>query len=240
MTTQPQTPAGVLLVDKPTGPTSMAVCARVRWLLRQGGAPKRIKVGHAGTLDPMATGLLVVMVGSATRLCDTLMQGEKEYLATIDLAHRSTTDDAEGQLTIVPVAHAPTREAIVAALAGLTGTIQQTPPAFSAIKLAGARAYDLARAGKPTPLTPRPVTVHAIEVLEYAFPNLRVRVACGKGTYIRALARDLGTALATGGMLTALRRTRVGQFRIEDALPMSSLPQPLLASHLAPVPPRSP
>jgi tRNA pseudouridine55 synthase len=217
------TPAGLLLVDKPTGPTSMDVCARVRWKLRQAGAPKRIKVGHGGTLDPMATGLLVVMVGKATKLCDSVMAGEKEYEATIDLSHRSTTDDAEGELTRVAMSAAPTREAVVAGLAQFVGQIMQVPPQFSALHVGGQRAYDLAREGKAVTLAARPVTVHGIDVLGYEFPSVRVRIACGKGTYIRSIARDLGSVLGTGGMLTALRRTQVGRWHVRDATAMDAL-----------------
>ena len=231
---QPETPtpAGLLLVDKPTGPTSMDVCARVRWKLRQAGAPKRIKVGHGGTLDPMATGLLVVMVGKATKLCDTVMAGEKEYEATIDLSHRSTTDDAEGELTAVAVATPPSETMLRDALSRFVGTIMQVPPNFSALHVGGQRAYDLAREGKAVQLAARPVTVHAIELLDYAFPNVRVRIACGKGTYIRSIARDLGPALGTGGMLTALRRTQVGRWHVRDATGMDSLPERLMQGDL--------
>jgi tRNA pseudouridine55 synthase len=234
---QPETPtpAGLLLVDKPTGPTSMDVCARVRWKLRQAGAPKRIKVGHGGTLDPMATGLLVVMVGKATKLCDTVMAGEKEYEATIDLSHRSTTDDAEGELTAVAVATPPSEAMLRDALSRFVGTIMQVPPNFSALHVGGQRAYDLAREGKAVQLAARPVTVHAIELLDYAFPNVRVRIACGKGTYIRSIARDLGPALGTGGMLTALRRTQVGRWHVRDATGMDSLPERLTQGDLLPI-----
>jgi tRNA pseudouridine55 synthase len=232
----PVSPCGLLLVDKPIGPTSMDVCARIRARLRRGGAPKRIKVGHAGTLDPMATGLLVVMVGKATRLCTLLMAGEKEYDATIDLAHRSTTDDAEGELTQVQVATVPTREVLLAALTKFVGTIQQAPPAFSAIKIDGARAYDLAREGQPVAIPPRAVVVHEIELLEYSWPSARVRIRCGKGTYIRSIARDLGAALGTGGMLTALRRTRVGEANVAHAQRLDSFPEVLTQQDLLDAP----
>lgn len=226
------TPAGLLLVDKPTGPTSMDVCARVRWKLRHAGAPKRIKVGHGGTLDPMATGLLVVMIGKATKLCDSVMAGEKEYEATIDLSHRSTTDDAEGELTPITISTPPTEATLRTALATFVGTIMQVPPNFSALHIGGQRAYDLAREGKPVTLAARPVTVHAIDLLSYQFPAARVRIACGKGTYIRSIARDLGIALNTGGMLTALRRTQVGRWHVRDATPMDSLPASLTQADL--------
>jgi tRNA pseudouridine55 synthase len=209
----------------------MDVCAIVRGKLRKGGAPKRIKVGHGGTLDPMATGLLVVMVGKATRLCDQVMVGEKEYEAVIDLAHNSTTDDAEGALT--PVAGpAPSEQAVRGTIRQFTGTIMQRPPQFSAMSVGGRRAYDLARAGQHVELAARPVEVHELSILHYKWPELAVRVRCGKGTYIRSLARDLGAALGVGGMLTALRRTRVGRFSLTEARTLESLPTPLTQADL--------
>lgn len=229
-------PSGILVVDKARGFTSMDVCAIVRGRLRKGGAPRSIKVGHAGTLDPLATGVLVVLVGKATRACERLMAGEKEYEAEIDLAHRSTTDDAEGTITPVPVATPPAREAVESAARGLTGPILQVPPAFSAIKVGGRRAYAEARRGREVALAPRPVVVHEFEITGYAFPIVRARIRCGKGTYVRSLARDLGVALGTGGMLASLRRTRVGAFTIAMARPLDDLPSPLAASDLAPLP----
>jgi tRNA pseudouridine55 synthase len=226
------TPCGLLLIDKHQGPTSMGICAAVRARLRRGGAPKRIKVGHAGTLDPMATGLLVVLVGKATRESARFMASEKEYEATIDLAHRSDTDDAEGEVIAVGVATPPTREALEAGLARQVGVIMQTPPAYSAISVGGRRAYDLAREGKAVELAARAVSVHAIHVLDYAWPTARVRVRCGKGTYIRSIARDLGLALGTGGMLTALRRTRSGDLRVEAARSLDQLPDVLSQKQL--------
>ncbi len=232
----PITPAGILVIDKDRGYTSMDVCAIVRGRLRRAGAPKRIKVGHAGTLDPMATGVLVVLVGRATRLSDSLMAGEKEYEAEIDLSATSTTDDAEGVVTPVdagPVA----REDVQRAAGALVGTILQRPPRVSAVHVGGRRAYDLARRGAAFELAPRPVVVHAFDVLDYTWPRARVRVACGKGTYVRSLARDLGVALGAGGMLTALRRTRVGAYTIAMARRLDDLPDRLTGEDLAPTPP---
>ena len=234
------TPAGLLLVDKQQGFTSMDVCAILRSRLRRAGphVPKRIKVGHAGTLDPMATGLLIVLVGKATRLCNALMADTKVYEATIDLAHTSTTDDAEGELTAVAApSPLPTREGIEKAIAAeFVGTIMQRPPNFSAINVGGKRAYDLARADKPVELAARPIRVDSFEVLEYAWPVLRVRVTSGKGTYIRSLARDLGRALNAGGMLTQLRRTRCGEFDIANAHTLDELPDPITQVDLLPMP----
>jgi tRNA pseudouridine55 synthase len=223
---------GLLLIDKPAGWTSMDVCARVRARLRKGGAPKRVKVGHAGTLDPMATGLLVVLVGRATRRCDEFMASRKTYEATIDLSRRSTTDDATGACTPVDVATPPSEDHLRDALRAFVGTIMQRPPAFSALHVGGRRAYDLARAGSPPDLPARPVVVHAVDLLEYAWPLARVRVECGKGTYIRSIARDLGAALATGGLLASLRRTASGAFDVREALALDALPPTLTQADL--------
>lgn len=217
-------PSGILLVDKPGGWTSHDVVARTRRL-----AQTR-KVGHAGTLDPMATGLLVLGVGSSTRLLTYLVGADKEYTATIRLGAATTTDDAEGEfLEPDPDAGTPqiTGDAIERAMRALTGQIEQVPSSVSAIKVDGKRAYARVRAGEDVQLKARPVTVHTFELLgepridddEHGtlWLDLDVRVECSSGTYIRALARDLGRALAVGGHLSALRRTRVGPFRIDEA-----------------------
>ncbi len=230
----PAGPIGLLVIDKEPGFTSMDVCAIIRGRLRRGGAPKRVKVGHGGTLDPLATGVLVVLVGKATKRCDEIMAGEKEYDAEIDLAHRSTTDDAEGERTEVLPPRPPAAEELRAHAQALTGRIMQVPPAFSAVKVGGRRAYAQARKGHEVVIEPRPVDVHQFEILEYAWPRARVRVRCGKGTYIRSLARDLGSRLGGGGMLTSLRRTRVGTFTIADARKLGELPDPLTQRDLSP------
>lgn len=230
------TPAGLLVVDKQSGFTSMDVCAIIRARLKRGGAPKRIKVGHGGTLDPMATGVLVVMVGKATRLCNDIMGDEKEYLTTIDLAHRSTTDDAEGDLTPVDVTQAPTLAELERVAASLVGVIQQRPPAFSALHIGGQRAYDLARSGTPVVLPARPVIVHEFALRNLRFPLVDAHIRCGKGTYVRSLARDLGAPLGLGGMLRTLRRTRVGSFSIDRAKTLDMLPQILSQDDLIPLP----
>jgi tRNA pseudouridine55 synthase len=238
-TTSPTaTPEGFLLIDKPQGPTSMHVCANVRARLRRAGAPKRIKVGHAGTLDPMATGLLVVMVGSYTKHCNALMASSKEYEALIDLSCRSDTDDAEGELEQLPTPAAPpTQSQIEAALVPMVGQVLQVPPLFSALHVGGHRAYDLAREGKGSLLPARPVHIASIRVLAYAFPHVSIHVACGKGVYIRSIARDLGAALSTpaaplGGMLRALRRTHASPFDVSAAQPLHALPEMLTQAHL--------
>jgi len=232
----PVTPTGILLIDKAPKWTSMDVCAKIRVLVRRGGAPKRAKVGHAGTLDPFATGLLVVMVGKATKHCNDLMASRKEYLATIDLSRVSDTQDPEGNITLATISREPSEPEVRAAIRNLTGEIMQTPPPFSAIHVGGIRAYELARRGEETKLAARPVTVHEFEILRYAFPLIDVRITCGKGTYIRSLARDLGAALGVGGMLTSLQRTAVGEFRIEHARTMDSFGPTITLADLLPLP----
>ncbi|MEM7755702.1 MAG: tRNA pseudouridine(55) synthase TruB [Planctomycetota bacterium] len=221
-------PSGVMVIDKPLHRTSMAVCARIRGKLKAGGASKRIKVGHGGTLDPLATGVLVVLIGKATKRCNEIMAGEKGYAATIDLSRTSPTDDLEAETTVFPVEHVPDRAHIERALAEhFVGTIQQRPPAYSAMKVNGKRAYELARAGKLDTLDPRPVRIDEIIIVDYDFPNLSIDIRCGKGTYIRSLARDIDKALHTGGVLTALRRTRVGAHTIDNAIALDDLPETL-------------
>ena len=214
--------SGLVIVDKPGGMTSHDVVARVR---RLAGTPK---VGHAGTLDPMATGVLVVGVQKATRLLGYLALTEKEYAATIRLGQSTSTDDAEGEITGTASAAGLPEHALAAAVARLTGEIQQVPPAVSAIKVDGQRAYRLTRAGAAPELKARPVTVHqfaitAVRPVEDHLVDVDATVRCSSGTYIRALARDLGAALRTGGHLTRLRRTRVGGYRVEDARTLEQL-----------------
>jgi tRNA pseudouridine55 synthase len=234
----PASPCGLLLIDKHAGPTSMQICANVRARLRRAGAPKRIKVGHAGTLDPMATGLLVIMVGKATRLCNQLMASRKQYVTTIDLSKRSDTFDLDGEVTLVHVdaSAIPTREQVAAAVSRFVGVIQQAPPAFSAIKVGGQRAYDLAREGKHVQLAARPVEIHAIAIDAYAWPLLTLTIDCGKGTYIRSIARDLGDTLGTGGLLASLRRTASGEFDVRHARRVDHLPAALTQADLLPPP----
>lgn len=223
-------PSGFLLIDKPLRMTSMVVCSSVRRRLVAGGAPKRVKVGHGGTLDPLATGLLVVLVGKYTKMCEAIMAGRKRYLAEIDLSVTSPSYDLELPTTPVEVAAPPDRARVEGAVGRFVGVIQQAPPAYSAMWVDGERAYHMAREGRAPELKPRPVTIHSIDVLAYEWPTLRLDVACGKGTYIRSLARDIGEALGTGGTLTALRRTESGgvgdrPFRVEDATPLDDLPR---------------
>ena len=206
---------GLLIVDKPSGLTSHDVVARARRILGTRA------VGHAGTLDPMATGVLVLGVGRATKLLGHLALDDKEYLATIRLGMATSTDDAEGEPTGGADAGAVEPAAIATGMAALTGDISQVPSTVSAIKVGGQRAYRLARAGEQVTLAARPVTVSRFELLDLrrgdAVTDLDVLVECSTGTYVRALARDLGAALGVGGHLTALRRTRVGPFTLDSA-----------------------
>ena len=213
--------SGLVIVDKPGGMTSHDVVARIRRL-----AGTR-KVGHAGTLDPMATGVLVVGVEKATRLLGYLTLTEKQYDATIRLGQSSSTDDAEGEITgSSPAAHV-TDEALARAVSGLTGEIRQVPPAVSAIKVDGQRAYRLTRAGAAPDLKPRPVTVYEFTVTATRpageLLDVDATVRCSSGTYIRALARDLGQELGTGGHLIRLRRTRVGGYGLDAARTLEQL-----------------
>jgi tRNA pseudouridine55 synthase len=224
-------PGGIVIVDKPAGMTSHDVVGRVRRL-----AGTR-KVGHAGTLDPMATGVLVVGVEKATRLLGHLTLADKQYQATIRLGQATDTDDAEGAVIATTGADHVTEDAVRAAVAALTGLIEQVPPGVSAIKVGGQRAYKLTRDGQPPDLVARPVTVHAFTVTglrrDGDFLDLDATVTCSSGTYIRALARDLGQALGTGGHLTALRRTRSGSYRIENARTLDELGQEFTVTSLA-------
>jgi tRNA pseudouridine55 synthase len=238
---RPPPPSGLVLIDKSADRwmTSMKVVHRVKNRLRIGGVTDRfrkrgLRVGHAGTLDPLASGLLIVLVGKATELCDQLMAGEKTYRAAIDLAHHSTTDDLEGTLSPNPIMSPPAREAIEHILQSrFVGVIQQRPPAYSAIWVNAERAYDLARAGAPPELPERPIVIHAITIVDYAYPSLTIDVLCGKGTYIRSLARDIGLA-ATGfaGCLTALRRVTIGPYHVDDAMKVDDIPPKLTLADL--------
>ncbi len=220
---------GILVIDKPLGMTSMRVVERVRY------RACKARTGHAGTLDPLATGVLVVAIGRATKSIDRLMAGEKRYETTIDLSAFTTTDDSEGERTEVS-APAPTLEAVRAACSRWVGEVMQRPPAFSAIKVQGRRSYDLARKGEARELASRPVMIHGIEIDAYDYPALSLRVHCGKGTYIRSLARDLGTALGTGGHCRSIRRTQVGIYEIGQAIRMDDLPDSIVQEMLRPLP----
>ena len=212
---------GILVVAKPAGPTSHDVVGLVRRL----SGTKR--VGHGGTLDPFASGVLPVFLGHATRVVEYHLGDRKAYRATVCFGASSTTDDLEGDLTPTE-APAPQRGAVEAALPGLTGTILQRPPAYSAIKVAGRRAYAMARAGEKVVLAPREVTIHALELISWddtdpSRPIAVLHVACSAGTYVRALARDLGEALGSAAYLGALVRTASGPFLLDSAVPLDDV-----------------
>lgn len=192
------------------------------------------RTGHAGTLDPRATGVLVIAIGSATKLIDQLMATDKRYRTTIDCSAFTTTDDMEGERTEVPVASPPDETAVQRALERFVGAIMQKPPAFSAVKIDGKRAYAMARKGEAVVVNPREVKVHSIELIRYAWPMVEIDIHCGKGFYVRSLARDLGEALGTGGHCAAIRRTAVGPFTLDQAVRLEDVPNPLLQSHLIP------
>ncbi len=208
---------GLLVLDKPSGITSRDAVNRIQRQL-----PRRTRVGHTGTLDPLATGVLVICLGHATRLAEYVQAMPKTYCSTFLLGSTSDTDDADGSITPAPDSRPLPRPIIESALASFVGEIEQTPPAFSAAKVAGQRAYDLAREGGAVELRPRLVTVYRISIRSYVWPNLDIEVHCGKGTYIRSLARDLGRKLGCGALVSVLRRTAVGPFTPELATPLDA------------------
>lgn len=214
-----QGPIGVLVVDKPLGRSSMSVVAEVR--RRAGG----VRTGHAGTLDPLATGVLVLALGRATKQIDRFMGTDKAYTTRIELGANTSTDDAEGDRVPVDVDRVPDRAEIDAALAAFRGEILQAPPAFSAVKVEGRRAYRLARGGAPPVLPERRVIVHELEVVAYRWPHVDLAIGCAKGFYVRSLARDLGRALSTGGYCVDIRRTAVGPFTLAEARTLDELPE---------------
>ena len=213
----------VVLVDKPADWTSFDVVAKIRGFLRAQTGQRKVKVGHAGTLDPFATGLLVILVGDACKRADQLLKLDKTYEFTVMLGATSATGDTEGEITQGTVSRELSLADIEPVLEQFRGGITQTPPAYSAIKVGGKRAYDLARAGKEVKLEPRKVTIHSLEIIEYTWPELRCRAHVSSGTYIRTLAEDIGLALGVGGYCSQLRRTEVGEFRIAQAKAVESL-----------------
>jgi tRNA pseudouridine55 synthase len=220
---------GILVFDKPLGWSSMKAVAAVR--RRAGG----VRTGHAGTLDPLATGVLVLALGRATRFIEHLMDTEKRYRTIVDLSAFTTTDDLEGARTDITVSSPPTHAALNEVLRRFVGTIQQRPPAFSAMKVGGRRAYRLARAGREVDLPPRPVVVRELRCLRYEWPNAELDIRSGKGFYVRSLARELGQALGTGGHCATLRRTAVGPFDEKRATTVQSLPERLACADLLPI-----
>ncbi|WP_288315243.1 tRNA pseudouridine(55) synthase TruB [uncultured Mediterranea sp.] len=208
----------VLYLNKPLGWTSFKVVGHVRYHICRRLGVKKLKVGHAGTLDPLATGVMIVCTGKATKRIEEFQYHTKEYIATIRLGATTPSYDLEHEIDAVYPTEHITRELVEEALKRFVGEIQQVPPAFSACMVNGKRAYDLARKGEDVELKPKLLVIDEIELLECNLPEIKVRVVCSKGTYIRALARDIGEALDSGAHLTALERTRVGDVCIEDCL----------------------
>ena len=208
----------VLYFNKPLGWTSFKVVGHARYHICRWMKVKKLKVGHAGTLDPLATGVMIVCTGKATKRIEEFQYHTKEYVATIQLGATTPSYDLEHEIDATYPTEHITRELVEETLKTFIGEIQQVPPAFSACMVNGKRAYDLARKGEEVELKPKLLVIDEIELLECNLPEIKVRVVCSKGTYIRALARDIGEALNSGAHLTALERTRVGDVRLEDCL----------------------
>jgi len=219
---------GILNVNKPTGETSRHVVDTVHRLVRPA------KAGHAGTLDPLAAGVLLVAVGPATRLIKYLQRMPKQYKGTFLLGRESTTEDITGEVVELDDPPVPSMEKIAATAEKLLGRVEQRPPAFSALKVAGKRAYDLARKGKPVDLKPRPVEIYGIEIIEYEYPKLTLDIRCGSGTYVRSLGRDLAESLGTAAVMSSLVRTAIGDFHIDAATDPASISEENLETRLHP------
>ncbi len=209
---------GIINLNKPPGISSARAVGRIKHCL-----PRGVKIGHAGTLDPFATGVLLVLIGNAVKQSQSLMELPKTYLATVKLGANTETDDPESTEVIHESAQEPSMDRLHSALSSLIGTVSQRPPIYCALKFHGRRAADLARGGRPVQLAPRLVRIDGIELISWQWPLLKLRVDCGKGTYIRSIARDLGDGLQTGGYLTELCRTRIGSFEVERAVTLESV-----------------
>ncbi len=218
---QPSKPdlCGVIVIDKPLGPTSMSMVNLVRRKCM------KMKTGHAGTLDPLATGVLVLGVGRMTKKLSQMMDTHKRYTTVIDLSAKTAGLDAESPREEVEINHIPTQEEVEEAVGSFSGEIMQAPPIFSAVKIDGHRAYAVARKGKDVKLEPRKVTVHEIQAVSYAWPFITIDITCAKGFYVRSLARDVGKALGVGGYCTEIRRTEVGKFTLDLAKQLENLPE---------------
>ncbi len=219
---------GVIVIDKPRGPTSMSMVNLIRRKCH-----KR-KTGHAGTLDPLATGVLVLGVGSMTKKLGQMMDTDKRYTTTIDLSATTIGHDAETERIEVEVEHIPSPNDVETAVQTFSGEIMQAPPIFSAVKVDGHRAYAVARKGKEVKLEPRKVTVHSIEIVEFNWPLVTIDLSCAKGFYVRSLARDLGKKLGTGGYCKEIRRTEVGRFTLGISKQLEDLPEFLTREDLIP------
>lgn len=216
-----------IYINKPYGMSSFGALAHIRYLISKKMHVKRVKTGHAGTLDPLATGVLILCTGKATKQIETLQLHDKEYTATLQLGATTPSFDREHTVDMTYPTHHITRELILRVLAGFVGEIQQVPPLFSAVMVDGHRAYKLARKGTDVELQAKPVRIDELELTAFDPEKMQmsIRVVCGKGTYIRSLARDIGCALGSGAFLTALCRTRLGDVRIEDCQTFDSFPQ---------------
>lgn len=216
-----------IYINKPYGMSSFGALAHIRYLISKKMHVKRVKTGHAGTLDPLATGVLILCTGKATKQIETLQLHDKEYTATLQLGATTPSFDREHTVDMTYPTRHITRELIERVLADFVGEIQQVPPLFSAVMIDGHRAYKLARKGADVELQAKPVRIDELELTAFdpVKMQMSIRVVCGKGTYIRSLARDIGYALGSGAFLTALCRTRLGDVRIEDCLTFDSFPQ---------------
>lgn len=206
----------VILIDKPEGITSFGVVARVRRVLRDKVGSK-VKVGHTGTLDPFATGLLILLAGKATKRSNEFLKKDKEYIAEIYLGSTSTTGDPEGEISVVS-SREPSFDEVSSACEKFIGEISQKVPAFSAVKINGQRAYKLARSGAKVETPTRKVSIYRLEILDYSYPILKIKTFVSSGTYIRTLGEDIGSALGTGAYLTSLRRTKIGDYDVSEAV----------------------
>lgn len=215
----------VLYFDKPLRWTSFGVVNKIRYHISRKLGVKKIKVGHAGTLDPLATGVMIICTGKATKRIEEFQYHTKEYIATLQLGATTPSYDLEKEIDATYPTEHITREMVEEVLQQFKGTIEQIPPAFSACKVDGKRAYDLARKGDEVELKPKTLVIDEIELLECNLPEIKIRVVCSKGTYIRALARDIGEALQSGAHLTGLIRTRVGEVRLEDCMQVEDFPE---------------
>lgn len=215
----------VLYFDKPLRWTSFAVVNKIRYHISRKLGVKKIKVGHAGTLDPLATGVMIICTGKATKRIEEFQYHTKEYIATLQLGATTPSYDLEKEIDATYPTEHITREMVEEVLQQFKGTIEQIPPAFSACKVDGKRAYDLARKGDEVELKPKTLVIDEIKLLECNLPEIKIRVVCSKGTYIRALARDIGEALQSGAHLTGLIRTRVGEVRLEDCMQVEDFPE---------------
>lgn len=215
----------ILYINKPYKWTSFGVVNKVRYFLCRKQGVKKLKVGHAGTLDPLATGVMILCTGKVTKRIEEFQYHTKEYVAVLRLGATTPSYDLEHEIDATYPTEHITKEMVERVLASFVGTIEQVPPSFSACKINGKRAYDLARKGKDVELKPKTLVIDEIELLDCNLPEIKIRVVCSKGTYIRALARDIGEALQSGAHLTALERTRVGNITLTDCIPLDDFPE---------------